>query len=400
MSSNLSSSELVQAVRVFQIHKAFKKTFVDSPPQTKVLVSFLIPLIAGFLVYSFIHTPVIQLVIFSIIALLFGLLLYSIGSNYAENWGIITAFLVGACYWFYVFINTYRKQQSDQDIGKKIFICNPSGVCDTDGVKGPYNGEDKYVFSPPSKPDETYNYIPKNQFDIRISDQFTYMFWIKIDYSKWISSNFYGRDKIILMKGNNIGTSDLAVWALPVNEALQFDIGTNIPGKPVSLSTNFSFDKWIHYSIVVNNKVVELYKNATLEKSALMTGTFTLKNTPLYLGRTPQNSEYDKFPGQILYLSYNNSNLMPSEIYDIYQKEYSNISKVAEDINNNLNEPQNNSNNCVNSNSSCNEDNNFQSTILSDEQGIEYQQGQPITLPSDIIKNSDIMSNYQKIINT
>ena len=68
MSSNLSSSELVQAVRVFQIHKAFKKTFVDSPPQTKVLVSFLIPLIAGFLVYSFIHTPVIQLVIFSIIA--------------------------------------------------------------------------------------------------------------------------------------------------------------------------------------------------------------------------------------------------------------------------------------------------------------------------------------------
>ena len=91
---------------------------------------------------------------------------------------------------------------------------------------------------------------------------------------------------------------------------------------------------------------------------------------------------------------------MPSEIYDIYQKEYSNISKVAEDINNNLNEPQNNSNNCVNSNSSCNEDNNFQSTILSDEQGIEYQQGQPITLPSDIIKNSDIMSNYQKIINT
>ena len=73
-------------------------------------------------------------------------------------------------------------------------------------------------------------------------------------------------------------------------------------------------------------------------------------------------------------------------------------------INNNLDEPQNISNNCVNSNSRGNqnlfgEDSNFQSMILTDAQGIEYQQGQPITLPSEIIKNSEIISKYQKIIN-
>ena len=381
MSSNLSNSELKNAIGMFKIQQIFKKTFVDSKPQTKIFISFLIPLVVGFIIYSFITSPIIQIIVFSIISLLSGVLIYSIGNNYAEKWGIVTAFLVGLFYWLYVFIKNYRKQQADLDIGKKNFICNPVGVCDIDGVKGPYNGEEQYIFSPPSKPDEKYNYIPNNQFDIRISDKFTYMFWIKIDYSKWINTNYYGRDKIILMKGNSIESSDLAVWALPVNEALQFDVGTNIPNQLVSLSTNFSFDKWIHYTIVVNNKVVELYKNATLEKSALINGTISLKNTPLYLGTTPLNHEYDNFPGQILYLSYNNSNLLPTDIYDIYQKEYDNISNVAEIINNNLNDnlndKQNISNNCVNKSS-------YNSNLL----------------PTDIYDTVSKNDTYKKIYNT
>ena len=270
----------------------------------------------------------VSVVVFSIISILSGIFFYIIGNNYSEKWAIISAFLVGTTYWIYVFIIQYRKQQENEKIGKKSFICNPTGVCNTDGIKGPYDGKTQYMYT--TKTEQT-NYIPNYLFSTNINDKFTYMFWIKIDYTDWINKNYYGRHKIILMKGNEIDTSDLVIYALPVNESIQFDIGNN-SNKKVSISSNFSFDKWIHYTVVLNNKVIEVYKNATLEKSAIVNDNIQLKETPLYIGKTPDNSISDYFPGSLLYLSYVNSSLLPSEIYDIYQKEYSNISNFSQNI--------------------------------------------------------------------
>ena len=305
-----------KAYALFIKYKELEKKFVDAKPQTKVLLSFLIPFIEGFIIYTFIPNTPINIVIFLILSFVSGILLYLSSKNYNEKWAIITSFLAGTLFWIYIFMNQYKKEQSEKDIGKKVFVCNPTGVCKTDGFNGPYDGQTDYTFS-----DEKYPYIPSNQFDIRISNRFTYMFWLKIDYSKWIRNT---ENKIILMKGNTTD-SDLSVWALKNDNYITFDIGTS--QTPVNLSTNFVFNKWVHYAIVVNNKVVELYKNATLEKTALINGTITLKSSPLYLGTT-SDQKHKHFPGQILFLSYNNSNLLPDEIYDIYKKEYSLISSA------------------------------------------------------------------------
>ena len=310
------SSNKEKAYAYFAFHKELQKKFVEAKPQTKVLLSFLIPFIEGFIIYTFLPNTPTNILVFLILSFLSGILLYFSAKNYNEIWVIITSFLIGKLFWIYIFMNQYKKEQSEKDIGKKVFVCNPTGVCKTDGFNGPYDGQTDYTFS-----DEKYPYIPSNQFDIRISNRFTYMFWLKIDYSKWIHNT---EDKIILVKGNNTD-SDLSVWALKNDNYITFDIRTN--NKPVNLSTNFVFNKWVHYSIVVNNKVVELYKNATLEKTALINGTITLKNSPLYLGTTP-DKKHKHFPGQLLFLSYNNSNLLPVEIYDIYKKEYSLISSA------------------------------------------------------------------------
>ena len=325
--SNISNSNLEEAIKYIKKKKEFQKIYY-SDPTTKIFIALMVPILFGFIIYTFIPSLLIQIIVFSIISILSGIFFYIIGNNYSEKWAIISAFLVGTTYWIYVFIIQYRKQQENEKIGKKSFICNPTGVCNTDGIKGPYDGKTQYMYT--TKTEQT-NYIPNYLFSTNINDKFTYMFWIKIDYTDWINKNYYGRHKIILMKGNEIDTSDLVIYALPVNESIQFDIGNN-SNKKVSISSNFSFDKWIHYTVVLNNKVIEVYKNATLEKSAIVNDNIQLKETPLYIGKTPDNSISDYFPGSLLYLSYVNSSLLPSEIYDIYQKEYSNISNFSQNI--------------------------------------------------------------------
>ena len=276
------------------------------------------------------------------------------------------------------------------NVGKKSFICNPSGICNADGIKGPYNGTDTYVYDPQSTPGEkNNNFIPQNQFDVRNSTQFTYMFWLKIDYNKWKpisnekSGKFYGRDKIILMKGYSIETSDLIVWGLPTDDAIQFDIKTNSNSKAVTLSTNFPFNQWVHYTIIVNSKIAELYKNATLEKSVVLKESVSLGKTPLYIGYYPNNKTlYDKFPGQLLFLTYNNSNLTPGEIYKIYNDEYSKIVSMDISANNIKNsETESCANSCEENIINTSENN----AIFQENNNLEVQKDNQITQPVEAL---------------
>jgi hypothetical protein len=400
--SNITNNNLAKAYKIVKVHKEFKKTFNDAPPQTKVFVAFICPLFIGVPIYSFLSaTPTTQLIVFSTIALLLGLFFYKITTNYSESWAVMVAFLVGTFFWLYFFINNYRKMQDEKNVGKKSFICNPSGVCNTDGVKGPYNGTEKYIYNPQSTPGESNDYfIPPKQFDVRNSTQFTYMFWLKIDYNKWkpVSNDnpgpFYGRDKIILMKGASRDTSDLIVWGLPTEDAIQFDIKTGGTAPAVTLSDNFPFDQWIHYTIIVNSKVAELYKNATLEKSVVLKEPVTLKQTPLYLGSDPEHI-YDKFPGQLLFLTYNNSNLTPGEIYKIYNDEYSKI--VSMDISENTMKTSA-SESCANS---CDDNtikiNEFNS-MFQEENQLDYQKDVSILSPGDKIKKDGLIAKFKSLL--
>jgi hypothetical protein len=399
--SNITNNNLSKAYKIVQFNKALKKIFSGSPPQTKVFIAFIFPLLIGVPIYSFLSSnPKMQLIVFSIIALLLGLIFYNITNNYSETWAVSVAFLFGTSCWLYLFINNYRKLQNETNVGKKSFICNPSGICNADGIKGPYNGTTTYVYDPQATPGEKNDFfIPHKLFDVRNSTQFTYMFWLKIDYNKWkpVSNNnkgnFYGKDKIILMKGNNIETSDLIVWGLPTDDAIQFDIKTGGKAKAVTLSANFPFDQWVHYTIIVNNKVAELYKNATLETSVVLKEIVSLGKTPLYIGSEP-NHEYDKFPGQLLFLTYNNSNLTPGEIYKIYNDEYSKI--VSMDISENIMKTSE-SESCANKCEDNTIKNNDFDVIVKDENTLEYVKETPILLSSQKIKNDGFIEILNKI---
>ena len=271
MSSNsdISNSELANAYKIARSHKAFKKTFNKAPPQTKVIISFVIPLLFGFVIYSFINNISIQMIVFAITTGIIGLILYSFIENYAEGWAIIVSFLVGTMFWFYIFYNKYIQQQEDESVGKKSFICEPTGTCNTDGTSGPFDGTKEYRFHPVGGQIEIeQNVIPSNQFDIRNQKQFTYMFWLNINYKEWKKVNGKNK-KIILMKGAKISTSDLVVWLSNDDDTIQFDIGTGESSKPISTVVNFPFGQWVHYTIVKNDSVIELYKNATLEKTTV-----------------------------------------------------------------------------------------------------------------------------------
>jgi len=308
------------------------QTFYNAPPQTKAIISIIISVLSGLLVYSFIKNAIIEIIIQTIITLIFGYIFFKISQNKEEIFILIIAFFSGTIFWFYVFYENYKNQQKDKKTGKQSFICNPNGICSNDGIIGAFNGENDYIFKPPNQPGTSMqNGIPKQYFDIRRKDQYTYMFWLNIDYIKWKASR--GKRNIILLKGNNVDTSDLVVWGLPADNLLQFKI-KGITGKPVTMSIDFPFDKWVHYTIVVNQRVAELYKNATLEKSSIINGMINLSETPLYIGYIPDNS-FKYFPGQIIYLTYHNFALNPEDIYDIYESEYRILSSQSNSWNKN-----------------------------------------------------------------
>ena len=289
--------------KILEIKKAVD-TIYNKSPQTKFLIALIVPFVIGFIFYSFVEDPKILLYSFSATMFVCFIIVYFLGKDYSEKWIIITAFLVPVFFWYYIFINKYRESQKSVNIGKKSFICNPSGVCKTDGSIGPLNGNVDYIYNPPGKPDLKQDYIPNTLFDIRISDKFTYMFWLNIDYNRWKSEKYStsNSDNILLMKGNAVDTSDLSVFISNKDNSIQFNVNND-----TSVSINFPFNKWVHYAIVVNNQVVELYKNATLEKSVILKNPINLRNTPLYIGKTPNGgidtSTY--FPGRLLLLSYN-----------------------------------------------------------------------------------------------
>ena len=61
--NNLSTENLTPAVRLMKAHKAFQKTFNESPAQTKVVIAVVLPLFTGLPFYSFMsNNPVGQLV--------------------------------------------------------------------------------------------------------------------------------------------------------------------------------------------------------------------------------------------------------------------------------------------------------------------------------------------------
>jgi len=315
----------------------------------KITLGLFFPIILGFVFHYLPISSLYKLIGYSILMIIIiGLSVYTT-DKYNERMAVLLSLLTGSVIWYYIFINKYRLEVEEKKIGKKSFICNPNGLCKTDGTNGPFNGLNDYTYNPSSQPSSKDTKIPHTEFDVKIPNEMTYMFWLKIDYNSWKSSNFYNKNKIIIIKGADISTGDLAVYASPAEDLLQINIGNE--NKPVTISTDFPFDKWVHYTITAKENIAEVYKNATLEKSVVLDKSINLKKTPLYIGKS-NNSINNNFPGQLLYLTYINKNLTPEKIYIIYQNEYTNISNMDMSLNNINDDNSNPSKNC----NECNQD--------------------------------------------
>ena len=139
--NKLSNENFTRAIQIIRSHKAFQKTFNESPAQTKVVIALVLPLFTGLPFYSFLsNNPLGQLIGYSLISFILGWIIYRSTQSPAEKWAVMIALLVGICFWFYIFIQNYRKEQSDKKTGKKSYVCSPTGTCQTDGTQGPYSG--------------------------------------------------------------------------------------------------------------------------------------------------------------------------------------------------------------------------------------------------------------------
>jgi hypothetical protein len=320
----MSAEEINEALELVIFKKAFKNIFVNSPPAVSGIVTFSLLMFLGFIIYSFVPNAVTQLILFSVLSLSLSYLFYNFSSDLTgAKWVVSTSMLASFIFWNYIFYIKYQKEQDIQKAGKKSFICNPKGICKKDGIEGVFNGLNTYKYQDDTK------YIPAKEFTRDVSNVYTYTFWLKINYNVWTSRKFYGKNKVILFKGNYSGKEDpgdMTVWVIPNINAIQFVVGST-DNNPVHISVDFPFNKWVHYSLVVNNNIAEVYKNATLEKSMVIPGNSLLTDTNLYVGT---NTKIRKFPGQMLFLTYQNKGLLPEEINEMYEKQYSAISRLGE----------------------------------------------------------------------
>ena len=326
---SISSNNLQKSFNTLKEKKIFKK-IIDNPTQSKLVFSFSIPFIVGILHYMVVFyleskgsllsssDLLLVLIIYLGVISIVGFFVYSSFVNSpGESLGIVLSFLVGMSLWVFIFYYKYKKLKQADNVGKQSFICNPLGICKNDGAVGIYDGSKNYRYISSSD-----NSIPGVLFDVKNQKKCTFTFWLKINYETWDKSN-KNVDEILFTNDNNI-----KVYIN--NSILYIKIDTNIV-----LQFTFPFNKWVHYGIVINENVLEIYLNATLVRTRLL-DKFILRIDKLYVGKDDSvNTIYYGFPGQMLYLTYINKALSYNDMYNIYKDEYSIISRLKNSIHNN-----------------------------------------------------------------
>ncbi len=334
-----------------------KENFERFSPQSKIIGSFIVPFIIGVVSYTLLiilnrnaNTSIdfsksakninthfsgnitVAISIFGMLNLfyliLFAKIVYPSIDNRAKVITLILTFIAMAI-WITVFLKEYYHYKTLLNTDKQSFLCTiTNDKCISDGTVGPHIGTERYIFKPPnSKTIKTF--IPANKFNTAHKNKLTLSFWLNIKYDIWKTAKFFGKDKIIFMKGVTLENASIAVWALPNVNKIQIVIHNEY-----IYVADFDFDKWYNYSIVINNNTVEFYKNATLDKTIIAHNNIFVINSPIFIGRT-QDNKFQKFPGELIFLTYYNDNLNPNEIYKEYKEQYDKISVMNPDINKN-----------------------------------------------------------------
>jgi hypothetical protein len=330
----------------------FKNSLKGLSVRAKVLASFFIPFFIGLLCYvllSYLNYSsstsldfsqsykniqeayqgqfIIAMIIYSILILTYlGVFLGTMFRNLNEKTKAVTLILtfISIAIWLTYFIRNYYYYQNLLSPSKKSFICSTTrDKCITDGTFGPYFGIKPYIFNPPNSK-EVKSFIPSNQLnnDSNNTSNLTLSFWLKVDYKLWKLPRFFGKDKVVLTYGDMI-----SVWLLPNINKIQINYLDNI-----KYVTEFDFDKWYQYSIVIDTRTLQFYKNARLEKSNILDNDFTFTRRNIYIGKN-SNSSYRFFPGYLSFLTFYNDSLNINNLQKDYTFQYNKIKNISDNLN-------------------------------------------------------------------
>jgi len=304
------------------------------PTPWKIMFPIIIIFILGFSIYNFVQSnPLVKILIFSPICLIISLILYKITKKLSDIWGIFLGISVVFLFWMYFLMIEYRNYTIDEKHGLKRLICNPHGICSTDNTEGPFNGS-KLIYKYNDNPNGIF---PGNLLKNDNTGEYTYMFWLKLDYVAW---RYYTSTENKVL---SISELDNVIEQGNTKYFVEIDKNTNkviINIKNNSIEFTAPFKKWVHYAIVIDQQICSIYKNAVLERTFVLENSIEETSDIKIGGDTMENNEEENeeenhvlngFSGYLQYLYYFNDALSYASIYKLYKQQYLSITGVKND---------------------------------------------------------------------
>ena len=203
--------------------------------------------------------------------------------------GIIIIILIIIIYWFYF---------------RKNYVHNKL----TSGLQFMIDDYDSFI---------SVDKIPQS----KIGRKYTYGFWINInnipENSLWNEDFKYAKPIIFHYGSPN-------VYYLPKNHEVKISFYYKDKNNERSsydfIIDNLDVQKWIHISIVVDTKNIDIYLDGELYGSTLLKNVHWIPNKFLYLGQKNNN-----FNGYLYNLEYLNINLNPKDVKNLYNNSKGNL---------------------------------------------------------------------------
>jgi len=174
------------------------------------------------------------------------------------------------------------------------------------------------IFIPNLKNDATkpmtiaYKDVPEKTRNL-----YTYSFWLYIN-GEPNDNQYWGNYRVnewkhVMHRGSKVVDGKVAFqspgfWLSPTTNKLYAAISTKSDIEYITLA-DIDMDKWVNVVFVINQNVIEIYKNCQLEK------TFALYNDIVNVGQSDLYvTQSGGFAGNIAYVQYFNSALQPGDI--------------------------------------------------------------------------------------
>jgi len=179
-----------------------------------------------------------------------------------------------------------------------------------------------YIFTDSSG--KRFDYIPYKEIPQPAPGQYSYSMWLYINGQpnnvdgKYWGSYRYNEWKNVMHRGSKLTNGQVKLqspgfWLAPRDNKLYSAISTRGDIEYMTLA-DIDLDRWVNIVFVLNQNIIEIYKNGKLEK------TLTLLHPPINQGQTNLWITQDGgFPGNLAYVQYFNSSLPPGQIQALYK---------------------------------------------------------------------------------